>query len=157
MSDPTTDRALKVIESALDSSQWPASWAAAMLYLGERHEASGALREAVGQGHQQLLATANDLSLEQAKWKPGEDEWSVLENLQHVAAGNKNTARQCEALVRGEPVERHADNEDAAREYWDQLMGRPDASLADARVDSDAGHAELIASSTACRRRPTST
>ena len=145
MIDPKAEEAVNLIERALDSSRWPASWAQAMLYL--QHNASkgsAAVLDVVKEGHKLLMDSITGLSPEQAMWKASRDDWSVLETMQHIVAGNKATARRCAALARGELVEDPAD-EDAARDFWEHLMGPPYTSLGDARADSENGHGELVA------------
>ena len=147
MTDPKAEVAVSFIEGALDSSPWPASWAQAMEYLKDdasKVSAAAALLDAWTEGHKLLMGSSMGLSPEQAMWKASKDDWSVLENLQHVAAGHKNAARQCAALARGEPVEDPAD-EDAARGYWENLMGPPYKSLDEARAGAANGHGEMMA------------
>ena len=145
MIDPRAEEAVNLIERALDSSLWPASWAQAMLYL--HHNASSgsaAVLDVVKEGHKLVMDSMTGLSPEQAMWQASVDDWSVLETMQHIVAGNKATARQCATLARGELVE-NPFYEDAAREFWENLMGPPYTSLADARADSENGHGEMVA------------
>lgn len=61
-----------------------------------------AIRDLVQQGHGQLLNSIAGLSDEQAAFKPGPDEWSVLEVLRHVVGSKRGIARRCSVLARGE-------------------------------------------------------
>jgi amidohydrolase len=91
------------------------------------------IRDVVQKGHDQLLGLLDGLSEEQARFKPGPDDWSVLEVLQHAAPSKRSVARLCAALAQGETPER----EDGGAEY---------ASLAEARSAFEAAHEEMLAS-----------
>jgi hypothetical protein len=90
----------------------------------------------VQQGHDQVLAALEGLTEEQAAFKPGPDDWSVLQVLQHAAEGEQRVARRCAALAAGqatEPISRTG------------LIGpEPFTSLAQARAAIAAAHAELL-------------
>lgn len=103
-----------------------------------RHQAQkepASLHETVQKGHGDLLAGLAGLSEEQAAYKPGPDDWSVLELLQHVLGGKKGTARLCVALARGEAPPGEAQT---GRLPSTQL------TLSEARAQLDAAHMEML-------------
>ena len=110
-----------------------------------RHNAAKeppALRALVQQGHDQLCALLDRLSEEQARWKPGPDDWCALELLQHVVTAKRGVARICQRLASGEQV---ADFGGEGEEQ-DGVMGKHAfASLAEAREALDAAHEETLA------------
>jgi hypothetical protein len=91
-----------------------------------------AIKDIVQHGHDQLLDRIDGLSEEQARFKPGPDDWSVLEVLQHAAPAKRWLAGICAALARGETPARSEG--DAA----------PPASLAEARSALQSAHQELL-------------
>ena len=95
-----------------------------------------ALRALVQQGHDQLCALLDRLSEEQARWKPGADDWCTLELLQHVVTAKRGVARICQRLA---GTGREGDEQDG-------VMGKHAfASLAEAREALDAAHEETLA------------
>ncbi len=103
-----------------------------------RHQAAkepAAIRDVVQKGHDQLVAMLDGLSDAQAAFKPGADDWSVLEVLRHVVGSKRGVARRCAVLARGET----SASFDAAEE------APPFPSLAAARAALDAAHQELLA------------
>ena len=94
------------------------------------------IQRMVQQGHQQLVGLIDSLSEEQAHFKPGPDDWSVLEVLQHAAPAERWVADVCSALARGAPP---ASRAEAGR------MGSDFSSLAAARSALGAAHQELLA------------
>jgi len=110
-----------------------------------RHNAATeppALRALVQQGHDQLCALLDGLSEEQARWKPGADDWCALELLQHVVTAKRGVARICQRLAAGERpagIGREGDEQDG-------VMGKQRfVSLAEARQALDAAHEETLA------------
>ena len=109
-----------------------------------RHNAAkdpAALRALVQQGHDQISGLLAGLSEEQARWKPGADDWCALELLQHVVTAKRGVARICTRLAAGEQIAgtgREGDEQDG-------VMGKQRlASLAEAREALDAAHADLL-------------
>jgi len=90
----------------------------------------------VEQGHDQLVGLLEGLSDEQAAFKAGAEDWSVLEVLRHVVGSKRGVARRCSVLARGEAS--------ASFEPADEVG--PFASLSEARAALNAGHRELLAS-----------
>jgi hypothetical protein len=66
---------------------------------------SDAIRDLVQQGHEQLVNSIAGLTVEQATFKPGEDEWSVLETMTHILEVKVGVVEICQALARGEAPE----------------------------------------------------
>ncbi len=91
-----------------------------------------ALKGVVQKGQEQLLGMLDGVSEDQATFKPSQDDWSVIEVLQHAVPAKRWTARLCAALARGETLEPGDRNAEFA-------------SLADARSDLEAAHEELVA------------
>ena len=100
-----------------------------------------ALRELVQQGHAQLAGLLDGLSDAQATFKPGADDWCVLEVLQHVATAKRGVARICTRLAAGETLAgtgREGDEQDG-------VMGpKTFSSLAEARDVLESAHQELL-------------
>ncbi len=92
-----------------------------------------ALRRVLQKAHEELVAQLDGLSEEQARFKPGPDDWSVMEVLQHAVPAKRGVARLCAALARGETPERGGGG------------GESYSSLAEARSDLDAAQEELLA------------
>ncbi len=91
------------------------------------------IKGVVQKGHDQFLGALDGLSEEQARFKPGPDDWSVLEVLQHAAPAKRSVARLCAALARGETPEGGGG-------------GATYASLDEARADLEAAHEEMLVS-----------
>ena len=101
-----------------------------------------ALRELVQAGHERLAVLLDNVSEEQARFKPGADDWCVLELLHHVASAKGGVARICQRLAHGEQLAgrgREGDEQDGI------TQGEPFASLAEARAAVEAAHRELLA------------
>src|SRR3972149_2850484 len=72
-----------------------------------RHNATKepqSVRELVQKGHDQLAGLLDGMSEEQAAFKPGPDDWSVLELMAHVVTAKRGAARISARLGRGEEV-----------------------------------------------------
>lgn len=93
----------------------------------------GAIRDVIQKGHDQLLSLIDGLSEEQARFKPGADDWSVFELLRHVVQSKRGVAGVCAALARGETPPSFEGDSVAL------------TSLAEARSALDAAHEELLA------------
>jgi hypothetical protein len=110
-----------------------------------RHNATKTPQELhtlVQQGHDQLCGLVDALSEEQARWKPGADDWCALELLHHVVSAKRGVARICQRLASGEQIPgagREGDEQDGI------TRGEPFASLAEARVALDEAHQGLTA------------
>ncbi len=101
------------------------------------------IREAVQKGHEQLFGLLDGMSEAQATFKPGPDDWCVLEVLQHVVTAKRGIARLCVTLARGEtPRGIGGEGED---EEQDGVMRDRFGSLADARSAAETAHHELLA------------
>ncbi len=101
------------------------------------------IREAVQKGHDQLIGLLDGMTEGQATFKPGPDDWCVLEVMQHVVTAKRGIARLCVALARGEtPRGIGGEGED---EEQDGVMRDRFASLADARSAAAAAHHDLLA------------
>jgi hypothetical protein len=109
-----------------------------------RHNAAkepAALRALVQQGHDQISGLLAGLSEEQARWKPGAEDWSVLSVLQHVVTAKRGVARICTRLAAGEQIAgtgREGDEQDGV------MSKQRFTSLAEAREALDAAHADLL-------------
>jgi hypothetical protein len=99
-----------------------------------------AIREAVVQGQDQLLAAIDGLSAEQTTFKPADDIWSVLEVLAHVVTAKGGVARVCERLARGETVSGHGPE----GERQDGITRMSFATLDEARSALEVAHSELL-------------
>ncbi len=112
-----------------------------------RHQAAKgreAIREAVDEGHDGLVSVLDGMSDEQAKFKPSPDVWSVMEVLQHAATAEREVARLCATLARGETYERlGAEGEEASTQ--DGISRMQFGSLDEARSAAESAHGELIA------------
>ena len=109
-----------------------------------RHNATKeapAIRDLAQAGHGQLAALLDAMSEEQASFKPGPDDWSVLELLAHVVTAKRGVARICERLSRGEQVA----NFGGEGEEQDGVTRGAFVSLGEARRAMDAAHADLLA------------
>ena len=101
-----------------------------------------AITELVQTGHDQLGGLLEGLSEEQARFKPGPDDWSVLELLRHVVVTKRGVARVCETLARGEqPAGLGGEGEARAQ---DGVMGEEFPSLAQARAATQEAHEQLL-------------
>ena len=98
------------------------------------------IRELVQKGHDQLAGLLEGMSEEQAAFKPGPDDWSVLELMAHVVTAKRGVARICARLARGEQVT----NFGGEGEEQDGVTRGAFASLAEARSAMDAAHRELL-------------
>ena len=108
-------------------------------------KSSEAILDLVQHGHQQMMDMIDGLSEAQATFKPGPDDWSVLDTMQHVVAAKKGVARMCEALARGEkPGGIGGEGEDQQKQ--DGVTGREYATLAEAAEAAVAAQEELAAS-----------
>jgi hypothetical protein len=100
-----------------------------------------ALRELVQQGHAQLTGLLDGLSDAQARYKPSENEWCVIEVLQHVATAKRGVARICTRLAAGETIAgtgREGDEQDG-------VMGpKTFDTVAEARAAIAAAHNDLL-------------
>jgi len=110
-----------------------------------RHNATKdaeAIRALVQQGHEQLTGLLDGMTEQQAAFKPGPEDWSVLELLRHVISAKRGVARTCSLLARGEPVAglgREGDEQDG-------MMGRRTySSLAEGREALEEAHQQLVA------------
>lgn len=103
-----------------------------------------AILDLVQHGHEQMMELVDGLSEEQATFKPGTDDWSVLDVMQHVVAAKKGVARLCAALARGEkPGGLGGEGEDTQKQ--DGVTGREYATLDDAVEAAVAAQEELAA------------
>ena len=95
-------------------------------------------------GQKQMMELVTGLSEEQATFKPGPDDWSVLDTMQHVVAAKKGVARMCEALARGDkPAAIGGEGEDTQKQ--DGMTGRTYATLSEAAEAAVVAHEELAA------------
>lgn len=102
-----------------------------------------AIRSLAQQGHEQVLASIDGLSDEQATFKPGPDDWSVLQTMRHIVAGKEGTARVCAMLARGErPGDVGGEGQDVNQR--DEARREKFASLSEAREAAIAAHRELL-------------
>lgn len=97
----------------------------------------GAIKEVIQKGQDQLLGLIDGLSEGQAAFKPGPDDWSVLEVLQHLIESKRGVARRCVLLARGETP--------APLGAIGTIDREPPASLAQARSALEAAHGESLA------------
>ena len=65
----------------------------------------------------EVLDALEDVSEEQAAFKPGENEWSISEVALHVLNGSKNVSRLVELLAQGDTAS--SENIDPAKEQTD--------------------------------------
>lgn len=111
----------------------------------EVSKGSDAVLEVVSEGHKLLMESFAGLSDEQATWKAGPDEWSVLETMHHVISGKRGHALECAALARGELLGGPDAGDDFWREFYGNLVGPPYTSLEEARTDAEKGQREMVA------------
>lgn len=97
----------------------------------------GAIRGLIEDGRGRLLAQLDGLSEEQAAFRPGADQWSVVEVLRHVAAAERWAAGIAAGLARG----RSPDDERRAGDQGTEAV----ASLADGRRTIEESHREMLA------------
>ena len=111
-------------------------------YVG--HQAAkepAAIRQLVQRAHDQLLGLIDGLSDDQASYKPGPDEWCILDVLRHVEESKRGIAAIAAALAQSEtpgqtPTELGRIG---------TIESAPFSSLAEARSALDASHGELLA------------
>ncbi len=112
-----------------------------------KHKASKGtedIKQTVREGHDGLLGVLDDISEEQATFKPSAEVWSVLEVLQHVATTKRELAILCTALARSETYQGLGpEGEEAATQ--DGISRMQFRSLADARSATEEAHGELMA------------
>ncbi|MEX1253723.1 MAG: DinB family protein [Dehalococcoidia bacterium] len=111
-----------------------------------RHNATKspeALHDLVLKGHEQVLGLIEGLSPEQVTFKPGADDWSVLETLRHIVAAKRGVARVCVRLAAGE-TPGGVGGEGQAQQQ-DGVMGDEYATLVEARAAMDAAHNDMLA------------
>ena len=65
-----------------------------------------ALIEIVTEGHSLLLNSLDNVSPEQASWKPDPEEWSILEAMSHIVEVKEGVVKTCRALAFGKQPER---------------------------------------------------
>ncbi len=95
------------------------------------------MRQAIQKGYDEILGQLEGISDEQSKFKSTPADWSVLEVLRHVEESTRATARSCAQLARGEQA--------AAIGAVGIVTKEPAVSLAQARGELAAAHAELLA------------
>lgn len=100
-----------------------------------------AIRALVQKGQDQLLGLIDGLTEEQAAFKPGPDDWSVLELMAHIVTAKRGVARICRRLARGERVSDFG----GEREEQDGIARGAFASLAEARAALKEADGELLA------------
>lgn len=106
-------------------------------------KAPQALLEIVQKGHDNLLRLLDGMSETQAKFKPADDVWSVLEVLDHVITAKRGVARTCVTLARGE-APRSIGEEGQEETPQDGITGKRFSSIADARSAAEEAHAEMV-------------
>jgi hypothetical protein len=112
-----------------------------------KHQAAkgtGAIEEAVAEGHEQFIGLLDGISEEQARFKPSAEVWSILEVLQHAATTKRELALLCAALSRGETYE-HLGPEGEEASTQDGIMRVQFNSLAEARSATESAHGVLMA------------
>ncbi len=103
-----------------------------------------AIREAVQEGHDRLISVLDGISEEQARFKPTEEVWTVIEMLQHAATAKREIARLCATLSRGERYQSLGpEGEEPSTQDGITLMRFH--SLAEARAATESAHGELMA------------
>ncbi|OGO50343.1 MAG: hypothetical protein A2148_06700 [Chloroflexi bacterium RBG_16_68_14] len=103
------------------------------------------IRSIVQQGHDQLFGALDGLSAEQAIFKPGPDDWSVLEVLGHAVQSERGVARICGLLARGETPAGFGDEGEARPRPGINPATKSFPSLAEARPALEEAHQELLA------------
>ena len=106
-------------------------------------KAPQALLEIVQKGHEKLLGLVDGMSEAQAKFKPADDVWSVLEVLDHVVTAKRGVARTCVTLARGE-TPRGIGEEGQEATAQDGITGKHFSSITGARSAAEEAHAEMI-------------
>jgi hypothetical protein len=97
----------------------------------------------VQEGHDKLHAALAGVSEPQAKFKPGPDDWSILELMDHVVTTKQIVGNLCRVLGEGQrPPGFGAEWEEEARQ--DGVTLTRFASLDEAKKSADAAHAVLL-------------
>ena len=118
--------------------------AAAIAFVQETAQRPPAEIEAVVQeGYESLLAALDGVSETQAAFKPGPDDWSVLELMSHVVSTMRIVALLAAALAEGKlPPGINADSELESRQDGVTIMHFE--TLAAARETAASAHADMV-------------
>ena len=112
-----------------------------------KHQASKGtedIKDAVREGHDGLVSVLDGISEEQARFKPTEEVWTVIEVLQHAATVKRGVAHLCATLARGERYQSLGpEGEDPSAQDGITLMRFH--SLAEARAATESAHEDLMA------------
>ena len=118
--------------------------AAAIAFVQETAQRPPAEIEAVVlEGHEALLASLEGISETQAAFKPGPEDWSVLELMSHVVSTKRIVALLAAALAEGKlPPGINADSELESRQDGVTIMHFE--TLASAREAAATAHADML-------------
>ncbi len=118
--------------------------AAAIAFVEETAQRPPAEIEAVVRdGHESLLAALDGISESQASFKPGPDDWSVLELMSHVVSTKRIVALLAAALAEGKlPPGINADSELESRQDGVTIMHFE--TLESARETAESAHADML-------------
>jgi len=104
---------------------------------------AGEIESIVQHGHDALLAALEGVSEPQAAFKPGADDWSILELMAHVVSTKQIVAALCRNLGEGHlPPGFGPQFEEAAAQ--DGVTVTRFATLAESRNAAQAAHADLL-------------
>ena len=98
----------------------------------------------VQEGHDELHAALAGLSEAQAAWKPGPEDWSILELMDHVASVKRIMAIICRSLSQG-TLPPGIDETAESESRQDGITIAKFSTLAEAREAVDAAHNDLMA------------
>jgi len=108
-----------------------------VLSYARYHAAKGpdGIRQTVERGQRQVLDLLDGMTEEQARYRPGPNDWSVVEVLQHLVAVGEWMAEACADLAGGNPPPRQGSIGDP---------GSPLASLEEALTALEQTHAAFL-------------
>lgn len=118
--------------------------ASIVAYIRETAERSpDEIAAALQEGHDGVIAALDGLSEAQAQYKPGPDDWSVLELLDHVVTVKRAMVLLATSLSQGTwPA--GFDEDSQSEDFQDGVTFVHFNSLAEAREAVDAAHDELM-------------
>ena len=97
----------------------------------------------IQQGHRELLAALEGVSESQASYKPGADDWSILELLAHVVSVKQVLAALAGSLRNGELPPGFGPQFEEAK-MQDGFIVRRFETLAQARAGAQAAHESIV-------------
>jgi hypothetical protein len=105
---------------------------------------AGDIAAVVQEGHDQLHAALDGVSEEQARFKPGPEDWSILELLDHVVTVKRAMSMMATSLSQGAWPPGFTEASES-EDFQDGVTFVHHATLAEAEGAVDAAHNELLA------------